>query len=358
MVILTDLEEPLKDKPFGIAAEISSEINWRDPLANRWIRYWPWPYGAQRTNVGLDAIASASDIGLRTTQKAREEEIRLLYVGMTRARDHLVLVNPTSSGTAKLDLLSNAEGVAHVELPASLSSAIQTGPNTHPARVIDLSALAPEPHDSVEMTHASIERATVDRPPLFVRPSEAEARGAYRVANVVDLGPRVPITGSPDMITLGEAVHAIFATDRPGQSAAERVSRAKTILNRWGVSEVVASDLIAAVDQFLAHLSTAYPGATIRREMPVIARVGEQIVSGRIDVLIQSDDWFVILDHKSFPGNRAKREAAAMDYAPQLKLYADSVQVALQHECRGLYIHMPISGALLELKHSDVGEDA
>lgn len=357
MVVLTDLEEPLKDKPFGLAAEISDEIDWRDPLANRWVRYWPWPYGAQRTNVGLDALAGASDTGLKTTQRTRDEEIRLLYVGMTRARDHLVLVNPTLSGTAKLDLLTNAEGVPHVELPVSLSSGIQIGPNSHPARVIDLSTLAPEPHDSVEVTHASIKRASVDRPPLFIRPSETGAEGVYRVADVVDLGPRVPITGNPDMTALGEAVHAIFASDRPSKSAEERVTKAQDILDRWRVSEVVASDLITAVDQFLAHLAATYPGATIRKEVPVFARVGEQIVSGRIDVLVESDDWFAIFDHKSFPGNRAKREAAAIEYTPQLKLYADSVQIALKRECRGLFIHMPISGALLELTHRDIREN-
>jgi ATP-dependent exoDNAse (exonuclease V) beta subunit len=357
MVILTDLEESLKDRPFGIAAEISSKIDWSDPLANRWIRYWPWPYGAQKTNVGLDAIAGASDIGLQTTQKTRDEEIRLLYVGMTRARDHLVLVNPTSSGTEKLDLLTNTDGVPQVALPASISSEIQVGGNSHPARVIDLSTLSPESHDSVAVTHASIERATIHRSPLFVRPSEAGVLGAYRVANVVELGPRVPITGNPDMTILGEAVHAIFASDRPAQSTAERVSRAQKILDRWGVSEVVSSDVIAAVDRFLAHLTANYPGASIRREVPVFARVGEQIISGRIDVLVESDNWFAIFDHKSFPGNRAKREAAAVNYAPQIRLYADSVQCALKHECRGLYIHMPISGGLLEIEHCGVGED-
>jgi len=357
MVILTDLEETLKDRPFGIRSEISSEVDWRDPLANRWIRYWPWPYGAQKTNVGLDAIAGASDIGVRTTQNTTEEEIRLLYVGMTRARDHLVLVNPTSSGTAKLDLLTNTDGAPQVKLPASLSSVIQAGANAHPARVIDLSALTPDAHDNVELTHASIERATIDRPPLFLRPSEAEHPGAYRVAKVIDIGPRVPITGNPDMTSLGEAVHIIFGSDRPSQSAEERVSTAQKILDRWGVSEVVASDVIAAVDQFLAHLTTNYADAAVRREVPVFARVGEQIISGRIDVLVEGDDWFAIFDHKSFPGNKAKREAAAIQYAPQLRLYADAVQVALKHECRGLYIHTPISGALLELEQTDVEED-
>lgn len=350
MVVLTDLEEVVKENVFGVAAEVEGTIDWRSPLAGRWIRFWPWPYGAQKKDVALDALAANSSIGQRAKYKAQEEEIRLLYVGAARARDQLVLIKAGSSAAHKLELLTNAEGTPHVQLPSAGQTSIVIGANNHEARVIDLSSLVPELHDTVEMTHVSLERHTVDRPSLFVRPSDIQEGEGYRVARVTEFGARVAITGDPDMTVLGEAVHAVLAADRAGSPREKRTEKARRILERWGTMEVTASDIIAAADRFNEHLANEFAGARIQREIPVIARLGNQILSGRVDVLVGGEDWFVVIDHKSFPGGRERREAAALSYAPQLHQYAEGVRIASGRECRGLFIHMPISGAILEIE--------
>jgi hypothetical protein len=61
------------------------------PLANRRIRFWPWPFGLQSSGIPLDARAAQSPRGQRAVQESAQEELRLLYVGLTRARDRLVL---------------------------------------------------------------------------------------------------------------------------------------------------------------------------------------------------------------------------------------------------------------------------
>jgi ATP-dependent helicase/nuclease subunit A len=59
------------------------------PLAARTLRYWPWPYGEQSKDVGLDVTAPTE--GVAALKAERLERTRVLYVGMTRARDHLAL---------------------------------------------------------------------------------------------------------------------------------------------------------------------------------------------------------------------------------------------------------------------------
>ena len=94
-----------------------------DPLADRWIRYWPWPFGQQQKTHLADA-ANASAYGSRVATREHRERVRLLYVGFTRARDHLILAAGTNkSGLAVtwLDELADAEGRPLLQLPTSVA---------------------------------------------------------------------------------------------------------------------------------------------------------------------------------------------------------------------------------------------
>ena len=53
MVVLLDLENAREGSIFGLTVEASEEFDvWR-PLDGRWVRFWPWPYGAQRKDVHM-----------------------------------------------------------------------------------------------------------------------------------------------------------------------------------------------------------------------------------------------------------------------------------------------------------------
>jgi ATP-dependent helicase/nuclease subunit A len=155
---------------------------------------------------------------------------------------------------------------------------------------------------------------------------------------------QLPFVGSPDMLSLGEAVHAIFAADH-----------AEAILERWGVHQVKAQDVLDACDRLSAHLSGLWPTGRLHRETPVFARLGVQLVSGRIDLLAEHEAGFAVIDHKSFPGSRDTWDARAVGYGPQLGLYAEALEVATARVCDALYIHMPIVGALLRVARQPGG---
>ena len=142
LVILTDLDAKPKASAFGlhVASDLTGdEIDWNDPLAERWLRFWPWPFGAQKNNVVLDVTAANSDEGKAAARAEREERARLLYVGATRARDYLVLALPkTKTGWAWLDeLKSDAGGPAFVA-PAVGEQVAYVNGNPHEVRVTAL----------------------------------------------------------------------------------------------------------------------------------------------------------------------------------------------------------------------------
>jgi ATP-dependent helicase/nuclease subunit A len=87
MVILLDLQEETKGSPFGVFSESPPDgLDPWNPLVGRWVRLWPWPYGKQEKNLHLDRTAAASPEATARTEAELAELVRLLYVGVTRAR--------------------------------------------------------------------------------------------------------------------------------------------------------------------------------------------------------------------------------------------------------------------------------
>jgi len=348
LVVLTGLNREPKPRLFEPVAEADGALDWRDPLAGRWIRYWPWPYAGLSKDVGLDEAALASAIGQQATLRAREEETRLLYVGVTRARDYVVFAPPTKGDLKWLHVL-DGDQPGHVTLPAVGANTLSAGAERFPVRTSVMAVDDVVAPSAVRPSFVRVSRPVTERRPLHRRPSSETAAGSYVVVERVQIGPRLPFVGTPDMLMLGEAVHAIFAADRKDAPQASRHRLAETILQRWGVHQVTAQSVLDACDRLDAHLQGLWPTGRLHRETPVFARLGDQLVSGRIDLLAEHDDGFAVIDHKSFPGSRETWDARAVSYGAQLGLYAEAVEAATSRPCDGLYIHMPIVGALLRV---------
>ena len=91
IVICYSLEQPLKAEIWGIDMVIErQDVDLEDVLGGRWLRYWVNPYADQYKGTALfDRLKESPFFQIKKTQ-AMEEESRLLYVGVTRARDYLI----------------------------------------------------------------------------------------------------------------------------------------------------------------------------------------------------------------------------------------------------------------------------
>jgi ATP-dependent helicase/nuclease subunit A len=350
MVVLTGLAWEPRARLFEPTAEVDGELDWRRPLANRWIRYWPWPYGLSGSGSGLDVNAAASQLGQAAWRRAVQEDTRLLYVGVTRARDYLVLAPPAKGALNWLKVLDDPGGSQHVNFPAEGDNLICVGSETFIADVRPLAANEDETPRAIQRTHVRSPTAEVSAPrPLHLRPSEARSEAEWTIVESITLGSRLRIDGVADMATLGEAVHAILAYDDPVRSTEIRRADAQATLERWGIQGFSAGDAIEASNRLHTVLATRWPGAKLTREVPVVATLGDQLVHGRIDLLAETLSGFAIIDHKSFPGAPDTWTERALRYAPQLALYAEAVQAATGQFCDELFVHLPIVGALLRL---------
>ena len=342
IVALAGLEHPAKGNPFGVYAEQAGPPDWRDPLANRVIRYWPWPYGAQKQGVGLDATAAASPEGARTLKEERLERTRLLYVGMTRARDHMALT--IASGRDWLDELTDDAGAALIGAGAPLPVGTTVFPLRSPPERWD--------PDDAEIEAEFIRAGAVlqDHRPLQLRPSGHACEGTVEVLETVAIGPRIVLVGDPDLQAVGEAFHRFLACDDPCASSAVRHELAGSMLMRWGAPEIPPGELVAASDRFHAFLDRRYAGAVRMREWPIYATKDRQVIAGRIDMLIEGEGVTAIVDHKSFPGAMEMDAERLKAIGGQLGLYSRALRCASGRGCDEYWIHQPITGLMLRVR--------
>lgn len=346
IVVLAELDAPAKGNPFGVYAEQLTDPDWRDPLAGRVLRYWPWPYGMQSKGVGLEVAAAQSAAGRRTLEEERLERTRLLYVGMTRARDHLALA--IAGGTDWLDELQDDGGAALLTVASDrVTVAGRDFPlRPPPARVDEAQG---------ERQQEFVRPAAVPRahPPLRIRPSGEAYTGEVRIAETVRLGSRIALIGDPDLQAVGEAFHRFFACDDPELPAEARLQVAGDLLRRWGAPEVAPTDLVAAADRLHKFLDERFAGAARLREWPVHAAEELQYISGRIDLLLDDGGDFAIIDHKSFPGAMQLDDERLREFAGQVHLYARALRRGTGRGCREYWIHQPIAGVALKAEFAE-----
>ena len=182
--------------------------------------------------------------------------------------------------------------------------------------------------------------------PSTVPQGDTDTQAAAETA--IDIGQRLPITGTPDMRLLGEAVHGFLAADNANRALAEREAMAKDLLNRWGVAgALLPTSLIEASKRLDLFIADRWPDSRQHREVPVFSSIGDQRASGRIDLLLETGEGFVIIDHKSFPGAPHTWVEKAKQFSPQLALYGHMISQATSRPILHSFVHMPIVGAVI-----------
>jgi ATP-dependent helicase/nuclease subunit A len=151
------------------------------------------------------------------------------------------------------------------------------------------------------------------------------------------------------MVVVGEACHRFFACDGSAHSPAMRLERATRLLRQWGAPQLAPGDLVTASDRLQAFLAERYGGGRVLREWPVHAVAGDQLIGGRIDLLVDIGDSFALLDHKSFPGTIELDEERLRAFAGQTSLYARAIEAVTGKPCREVWLHQPIAGSITEV---------
>jgi ATP-dependent helicase/nuclease subunit A len=377
VVVLGSLNRATRRDAFEVSPETDRKaFDAANPLGGRWIRYWPWPFGQMGTSR-LQELAAASKEGVAVSSREERERARLLYVGFTRARDHLVIAaRVTRSGykTDWLDELQGDDGEALLKLP----TAADLGTEQASIRIAALGATLSVPTRCWNLATGEAPPNVEDSQPRawFAPGAPAQhARAAYRItpsqgstswsdialptpSEEASLGARIPLgAGSRDnWDVVGNAVHAFLAADLPELSQQQRIDRASRLLAASDLLAILAPQaLVDAGDNLRRWITTRWPNAVWHREIPIMAVVaspeGRRRIAGTIDLLLEMPDGVILIDHKSYPGGRDSWRAKANEFAPQFAAYVE----ALKHAGKVVveqWVHFTIAGGAVRLSMS------
>ncbi len=339
-----------------------------DPLAERWVRYWPTPYHPMQKKTPFHQRLQASPETAAVRAREERQARRLFYVGWTRARDRVVLAaRPTSLGFGMVAQLQD-EGGNRLLPELALTNETPTQevvwggrPTTVRLReVVPVARVAPDLTPGLGYPR----RDPQTYPPAVVVPSsmvpptalpeagpEMDVVSAVAGLQLERYGDRLVLSGNPEMQLLGDAIHGFLAADRPTLDVDRRRALARGLLERWGVPFALPpDDLLRASDRLQKWVDGRWPGAVWHREWPLLHRQPSgTIVRGTADLVIEHADGFAVIDHKSFPGSVEQAVVRALGFATQLGAYAAAVAAATGRPVTGCFVHLPVLGGVVPI---------
>jgi ATP-dependent helicase/nuclease subunit A len=368
VVILSSLDAGPRADAFGVKIQApATALDPEHPLDGRWIRYCPRPISGRTKNLGFVDREQQSEPGREARQDERCERARLLYVGFTRARDHLILAARNRKGpleTQWLDELCDTNGVPLLQLPTIGESERGTvaiaGTQTRvEARVwhIDAEQLEDGPvNDTTQVVTWKRPPPAPARESYWITPSSAaecwSGLPVLRVGEIVRIGAPLAVrrSGEVDWGAFGDTVHGFLAADARADDERVRLERARRLLSACASgASVDAPSLLRLSDALAAFVEQRWPGALWHREVPIRVQIGEgetaRRVNGSIDLLLETDEAFVVIDHKTYgnPDEAAVRRHAEQ-YLPQLAAYGAAIEALGGKRVGEYWLHFGVGG--------------
>ncbi|MGP0223590.1 UvrD-helicase domain-containing protein [Paenarthrobacter sp. NCHU4564] len=348
VVVMEALDKDLRFAAFGTAVEQDGELDLEHPLRDRWIRFWPSPFPYKASP--LDTAGQTSQVAVDAELRERNNMSRLMYVGMTRAKETTIL-----TAASNQPQLLNLMGVPSL---MSWSGEAEGG----------LLNIAGSPPLSARIMSLDVQEAVTEQAlgrPQFTDPEDpqplpvflasrltasSELSSGYeaKVLLASELGPRLAEHGSEEWGAVGSAVHAYLGTQYSSLDNGAQVQLAETIVNRWGVHQIVSADLLVESGQRLqAYLDAEYAGWKVHREAAIGWRTENRVMEGWIDLLIEGPEGCVLVDHKTYPGREAE-EHIRESYLGQMAAYRQALAAAGKTVIKTL-IHLPALGQIYEV---------
>jgi ATP-dependent helicase/nuclease subunit A len=252
---------------------------------------------------------------MQEDHKKREEaeEIRLLYVAATRAKERLVIPWFAAKG-GRIDLLARGfvpAASALVEVPDLQS--LPT-PNSRPATK----------RGSVDEWIARRRAWTESRAELLARAAKPLARiSPSKLAAEAEAGEDEPLGRERESaMEFGVVVHGALETVDLKATAAQQRGQIEQYIAQTGLSEDDKHGAIEMIGQALRSdvLARARQAEQVYRELPFAQVVDKGLMEGKIDLLFSENGRWVLVDYKT----DARVEAGK--YGEQLRAYEAALQ--------------------------------
>ena len=373
VVVMTSLNKAADARVFEPVIEPPDDgFDATKPLDGRWIRFWPWPYKKLKNGLSLREAADRHPVSERAQRLALAESRRLLYVGMTRARDQLVLVvRARKSGLAcgwlgdleagsEEPIFNSPTGVKDGDRCDALADAGDAPVEALVRRLtVAEGEVAREREPEVWFDRGEGDEHLAARPKLTLGCSSARfpdgLEVGVRAAGSHEIGAPFEVARVTDWLAVGNAMHLFLGADlvRP---ASDRLGHAAAVLEAHGLSGALRAETCVEIsDRLRVWQEEKYPGAGLFTEVPLLGAVetaaGPRTLMGYADLVLETSQGLVLVDHKCYPaGEDDHLREIAVGYAPQLLGYASLIEMATGKKLIATLIHFPFAGRIVEVE--------
>ncbi|HEX7233456.1 MAG TPA: UvrD-helicase domain-containing protein [Candidatus Binatia bacterium] len=330
-----------------------------------------WSTGLTGVRIGQMSDLAGLYISEKSRLRTAEEQKRLLYVGMTRAREHLIISCAAVSRRSTGSFLSLLDSTLGQRISAAQKSeTIAIGKGTIAIEVVSATLTAPSASQKSATTTADvnwqdfIERwrrrrinyeSTGRRAP-FLTPSRLKYQEqAFTEAGNPSDG---EIYGRARALLVGDLAHRFLQH----WDFADDVTRFESVLHDWLSDELSAESesCPAAVESELQQIFAGFFGssayseiATARilgREVPLVIPWDGQIMEGIIDLIYEKNDLLYLADYKTDKIATAELSQGVEQYRQQAEIYLKAVEQSLGRSPAAFKVIFLRLGKVVELR--------
>ena len=319
-----------------------------------------WSTGLTGLQIGSISDLAGLYIAEKTRLRNAEEQKRLLYVAMTRARENLIVSCAPSSRRSSGSFLSMLDSTLDGCIAgAGFSQAASLGHGTVAIEVVQESLTAPSRAKTKSTSAkkklnwqsfvdvwarraAAQERA--QQSPLFLTPTSLKRQEEASTEAGDTLNG--PIHRPTPALVVGDLAHRFLQNwpfagdvknlDRPLRDLITRTLPVEFASSRREI-EAELQNIFRAFFRSKAYAELA--GARILgREVPLLMPWQDQVMEGVIDVIYESNGLLYLADYKTDKIDQRHLHEGAARYQPQAAIYSQAVKHSLGREPAGFKI--------------------
>ena len=355
VVVLFDLNEGLKEAFYGVNMLPIQEWSIESPLENRSMVLNFKPFVNNAKHPSFQEVLECNPLWNDFANLQIEEEQRLMYVGMTRARDYLIMATVSGNSEYKvpklvkesLDQSDITDGIHHWAIH----------PNYHDV-VFEKTTIAP-PQEEVQLEDLSVRQ-------YFIPPKESKIEHHLGRITPSTLPPiesqiQLSIHSLHDRLyvdksdvsdsLLGTVIHHIIC----GYQARIDDHQANRKMIESYLTEYELRDLIPLgwMEKAIEGLYQYFKDGHIQNELPLIGVMPDgKKVSGYIDMVVEKEGELILIDHKTFVEkeyNENTIQELSQSYSGQLALYKEVLQKTTGKPVNKVCIYYVFEGKLIEI---------
>lgn len=369
VVILTSLnahpadeKKLVKNEIYGVHFDHIETPSAENQYPEVFVRLTPWIFGPSSVADSVFSIIVDTQEFKKNLHNSVAEYNRLLYVGMTRAADVLVLhlLQPKKDSAELLqwfkdvgidDAASLSENGGCWDLLSTghlFSNVTVSSEDCQDFGIQDYKSIDKHSMKCIKMDEHDCESFE----PRYISPSQIKGKGMIK--NLDNFNIRIFFAKRvPDWSIVGNCIHHIFGLmDSPIMNA----TTMSNIIREYHLEETMTdlNTVRTAWDNFQNFLKDKFGDSEkVYHELPFRLEREGQTVVGSIDYVYQTKEGLVLIDFKTCPmGIDAVLDKDSQHFAGLYSGQLDAYQDALEADGKNViarYIYYPVSGLMVEV---------